>query len=60
MKVKLLTARATATRAENVGDIVEVSADEAKRMFASGTAEPVRSVKPEKATAKRRSEKAKK
>lgn len=58
MKVKLLVPRATATGAENRGDIVDVSADEAARMIESGTAELVRAVKAEKAVSKRRSEKA--
>lgn len=42
MKIKLLVARATATGAENRGDVVEVSADEAVRMIEAGQAEPVR------------------
>lgn len=42
MKVELLVPRATATGSENRGDVVEVSADEAKRMIEAGQAMPVR------------------
>jgi len=58
MKIKLLTARATATGAENRGDIVEVSTDEAARMIEAGQAEPVRAATPEKAVASRKAERA--
>lgn len=58
MKVKLLEARAAATGAQNVGDEVEVSADEAKRLIAAGKAMPVRAAKPETATKKKTAEKA--
>lgn len=58
MKIKLLTARATATGAENRGDIVEVSTDEAARMIEAGQAEPVRAVAPEKAVSARKAERA--
>ena len=61
MKVELLTARATATGAENRGDIVEVSNDEAKRMIEAGQAVPVRSsAKVETAVLKAKVEKASK
>lgn len=40
--VKLLTSRATATGAENRGDVVSVSAAEAARMVEAGQAEMVR------------------
>ena len=60
MQVKLLTARASARGAENRGDIVEVSDDEAVRMIEAGQAEPVRAVEPEKAVAKRKFERASK
>lgn len=50
MKVKLLVARATAGDAQNRGDIVEVSAGEAKRMIEAGQAELVRNApEPERA-----------
>lgn len=58
MQVKLLAARATATGAENRGDIVEVSENEAIRMIEAGQAEPVRAADPERAVAKRKSERA--
>ena len=60
MKVKLLIARASADGAQNRGDEVEVSADEAKRMIEAGQAEPVRSAKPEKAVSRAKPEKASK
>lgn len=60
MKVELLVSRVTAERAENRGEVVEVSNDEAARMIEAGQAIPVRSVKPEKATPKRKAEKASK
>lgn len=60
MKVRLLEARASADGAQNVGDEVEVTADEAKRMIEAGTAAPVRDVKPEKAVSRAKPEKASK
>lgn len=42
MKVKLLVARATSSGAENRGDVIDVSSDEAVRMIEAGQAEPVR------------------
>lgn len=61
MQVKLLIGRATATGAENRGDVVTVSEAEAVRMIESGQAEPVRSAKaPEKAVKRSKSEKASK
>lgn len=42
MKVKLLVSRASAEGAQNRGDEIEVTADEAKRMIEAGQAEPVR------------------
>lgn len=51
MKIKLTTARATASGSESAGDEIEVSAAEAKRMIDAGQATPVRSGKViEKAT----------
>ncbi len=58
MLIKLLTARATATGAENAGDEVEVSDAEAVRMIEAGQAAPVRSQKAERATKKGKPEKA--
>lgn len=42
MKVKLLVSRSGADGAYNVGDEIEVSGDEAKRMIEAGQAAPVR------------------
>ncbi len=58
MKVKLLVSRVTSKSAENRGDVVEVSPDEARRMIEAGQAEAVRSKKPEKAVAKAKPERA--
>lgn len=58
MKVKLLTARATATGSENRGDVIDVDDAEGQRMIDAGQAEIVRSVKPEKATPRAKPEKA--
>ena len=58
MQVKLIVSRATATGAENRGDIVEVSADEGQRMIDAGQAEILRSNTPEKAVKRTKSEKA--
>lgn len=58
MKVKLLVSRATATGAENRGDVIEVDDAEAVRMIEAEQAEPVRSAGTEKAVAKPKAEKA--
>lgn len=58
MKVTLLTARATATGSQNVGDEVEVSDAEGQRLVEAGIAKPVRATKPEKAVTRKRPEKA--
>lgn len=58
MKVKLLTARATATGSENRGDVLDVDADEGQRMIEAGQAELVRAAKPEKAVKRKKTEKA--
>lgn len=58
MKVKLLVSRAGVGFSQNAGDIVEVSDGEASRMIEAGQAEPVRAQPVERATKKRRSEKA--
>ena len=50
MKIKLLQSRVTAEAAQNAGDEIDVSAEEAKRMIEAGQAMPVRGkAKPEKA-----------
>lgn len=50
MKIELLVPRASADGAQNRGDVIEVSAAEAKRMIEAGQAAPVRAAKaPEKA-----------
>lgn len=54
VKVKLLIARATATGAENRGDVVSVSTNEAERMIAAGQAVPVTTQKREKAVKSKR------
>lgn len=58
MKIRLLTARATATGSENRGDEIDVADDEAVRMIEAGQAEPVREEAVEKAVRKPRAEKA--
>lgn len=58
MRIKLLTARAAATGAQNVGDEVDVSDGEAKRMIVAGQAVPVRGAKAERAVKKAAPEKA--
>lgn len=59
MKVILLQARAAATGPQNVGDEVEVSDAEAKRLIEGGTARPARAAKaPEKAVKRAKAEKA--
>ena len=61
MKIKLLTARATATGSENRGDVIDVEQSEAIRMIEAGQAEAIRSEKsPEKAVKASKAEKASK
>jgi hypothetical protein len=60
MKVILLVSRASVDWAQARGEVVEVSADEAKRMIEAGQAEPVREAKPEKAVSRAKPEKASK
>lgn len=61
MKIKLLTARATATGAENRGDVIDVPEAEAIRMIEAGQAEPIRTQPvSEKAVKRSKSEKASK
>lgn len=49
IQVKLLVARSGVNGAENRGDTVSVSKDEAARMIAAGQAVPAKSEKREKA-----------
>ena len=58
MKIKLLSARACATGAQNRGDVVDVSPDEAQRMVEASMAEMIRSAEPEKAVRRPKAEKA--
>lgn len=59
MKVELLVPRSGPDGAQNIGDTVDVSVEEAKRMVEKGQAVMVRSgKKPETATPKRKAEKA--
>jgi len=54
MKVRLLTARATATGAQNRDDIIEASDAEAIRMIEAGQAVAVRSAPVERTTKARK------
>lgn len=47
MLVQLEVMRATLSGAQEVGQVIEVSPDEGKRMIESGQAKPVRKRKPE-------------
>lgn len=58
MKINLLVARATATGAQNRGDVIEVADAEAIRMIAAGQAEPVRETVPERAISRPKAERA--
>ncbi len=49
MKVKLLVSRAGIDFAQNVGEVIEVSKDEAQRLLDSGQAEAVAQKKADKA-----------
>lgn len=60
MKIKLLVSRATATGAENRGDVIEAPEAEAIRMIEAGQAEPVRDIAPERAIKRAKAEKASK
>lgn len=60
MKIKLLTARATATGSENRGQVIELPDAEAIRMIEAGQAEPVRAERVERAVPRARVEKASK
>ena len=59
MKVKLLTSRAGVDFSQNVGDVVEVSGEEGKRMIENGQAVPLRNeAEPERAVSRGRKPKA--
>ncbi len=58
MKVKLLVSRSGPDGAQNAGDEIDVSGEEAKRMVGAGQAELIRSKKVEKAVASPKVEKA--
>lgn len=59
MKVKILTSIASSEwGAPNIGDVVEVPDAEAKNLIKAGYAEPVETVKREKAVAKKITRKA--
>ena len=58
MKVKLLVSRSGPAGAQNVGDEIDVSDDEGKRMIEAGQCQPVRGATPEKAVKRSPSEKA--
>lgn len=60
MRIQLLVSRATANGPQTVGDEITVSDAEAIRMIEAKQAVAVRSVKPEKATPRRKAEKANK
>ncbi len=60
MKVKLTQSRAGIGFAQGVGDEIEVSVAEAERMIDAGQAVPVRAVRTEKATSKRKAERSSK
>ena len=50
IKIRLLTARVDGNESWSYGDVLEVDADEAKRMFAAELAEPVAETRAKKAT----------
>lgn len=58
MKIQLLVSRAGANFSQAAGEQIDVSDAEGRRMIEAGQAVLVRSAKPEKAVAKRASEKA--
>lgn len=60
MEVILLVSRAGPNGAQNVGDKIDVSNQEAIRMIDAGQAVNVRSVEPEKSVRRPRAEKARK
>ena len=58
MKVKLLSARASASGSQNRGDVIDVSPEEGARLVEAGQAEMIRSAEPEKAVRQPKPEKA--
>lgn len=60
MLVRLLIGRATLAGSQDMGDEIDVPADEAVRMIDAGQAEAVRRVTPEKAVKRTKPEKASK
>lgn len=60
MKIELLVARATASGAQNRGDVIEVESDEAARMIEAGQAAPVRAAPAEKAVSRSKPERSSK
>lgn len=60
IKVRLLVHRASSVGMQFIGDVVEVTSDEADRMIGAGQAEIVRATPAEKAVPRRKTEKASK
>lgn len=58
MKVKLLVSRCGPAGAENRGDVIDVSPEEAERMIEAGQCELVRTASAERAVPKSKAEKA--
>jgi len=58
MRIRLLVDRAMALGIQNAGDCLDVDDAEAIRMINAGQAEPVRDVAPERATPRKKAEKA--
>jgi hypothetical protein len=58
MRIRLLVDRAMALGIQNAGDSLDVDDAEAIRMINAGQAEPVRDVAPERATPRKKAEKA--
>jgi hypothetical protein len=54
MKIRLLVSRVTNDGAQNRGDIIDVTADEAESVIAAGQAEVVREDAPERAAGRGR------
>lgn len=58
MQVKLLVSRAGVGFSQSRGEVVDIPDGEAIRMIEQGQAEPIRDIKPEKAVARGKREKA--
>lgn len=58
MRIRLLVDRAMALGIQNAGDCLDVEDAEAVRMIDAGQAEPVREAGPERATPRRKAERA--